>query len=140
MSNRARVEDLVASLRGGSAGEGVEKTAEALTLARLSRNSQVKVASAEDLADVDLDALSFEELLALSREVLGSGGTAQVPAPTEKTAAEIEETSHLLKVSAHAFQQELDLIKQANALGYCRFCKENPATPGTSICSACQEG
>jgi hypothetical protein len=159
MGHPVTVEDLLASLAEDSGATA--RSAEASLVARLSGYGREKVASEMPAAD-DYDNLSLEELTQLAKDRLsGSAKVAEdVVEETEvetavdealeategtpdeeevddldKTAA--EKAAFGAQVAAHAFMQEIELIKQANALGLCRFCKEAEVLDGQSFCTSC---
>ena len=118
-------------------GDATDRSAAARLIGRLSRSNEVKVASEQD--GDGLDDLSLEELLVLGQEHLEPDAAAPaepvVGDDSEKLAA--EKTAARAQIATHAFFQELQLIKEANRLGICRFCKEQPAVAGATLCTEC---
>ena len=111
---------------------GLQKTAEATLLGRLSDAGQVSENPYASMTD--------DELLKLASEHLGPGtaapGTAALD--SDPDLEKIARATLAGKTMAHACYQELGLIKVAGSNGICRGCKENPMdVPGSSICSAC---
>ena len=164
MGHPITVEELIASLRDDSPAP--VRSAEASLVARLSEVRE-KTAAAETQED-NYDSLSLEELTQLASQRVGTTEVVEEVDTTEKKAEESDEVveaegtseevteeesvSELDKtaeeravfgaqVAAHAFMQEIELIKQANELGLCRFCKEAEVIEGQSSCTSCtQEG
>lgn len=130
------VEDLLSSLRP----RATERTTSAALLDHLTRSTREPVKTAVDRGD-GLENLSLDQLIEEAKKIgqpaAGAAPAAPVVAADPTKVAAEQKDKVLGEVAAHAFWQELGLIKQANEQGVCRFCKAQPATAGTSICAEC---
>ena len=101
--------------------------------------SEKKAEEVEETEEVEATTeVAIEDVVDVAKEASEEVAEEDV-SELDKTAA--ERAVFGAQVAAHAFMQEIELIKQANTLGLCRFCKEAEVTDGQSSCTSCtQEG
>ncbi len=126
----------LASQRVGTT-EVVEESATAEKKAEEVEETEEVEAATE--VDTEADAEATEEVAEETKEASDEVTEEEPVAELDKTAE--ERAIFGAQVAAHAFMQEIELIKQANVLGLCRFCKEAEVIEGQSSCTSCtQEG